>query len=106
MNEIDLEAIEARAEKASSVTGGLPWCVYGDAVSAIEQSHRDGSIIGGGPVAGTSREEIAEHIAGMDPDTTLALVERVRILEAKVDLAFRAGQMAERGELHVSEDDA
>ena len=64
---INLDAIEAAARAAAKGSGGVWWDVEG-------LRHKP-----------TLTKPDRTHIATMDPQTTLALVEKVRELEAEVE---------------------
>lgn len=101
MTDLDLEAIKARAEAATRMTGGLPWEVVNDVmVSAIERNPRDGSVESGGNVACTHNSNLSAHIAGMDPETTLALIEEVERLRERQTIT---DDMIERAAEEISD---
>ena len=103
MSNLHLEAIKARAEAATRMTGGLPWEVVNDVmVSAIERNPRDGSVESGGNVACPHNSNLSAHIAGMDPETTLALIEEVERLRERQTIT---NDMIERAALAIAEVD-
>lgn len=108
MTDLDLEAIKARAKMA---TPG-PWRVTEEGITNLtpdkDEHDQIAEIVTMHPSDVALLEisdEDAAHIAGMNPETTLALVEEVERLRGQRDLAYQAGRMVERGEIFVSEDE-
>jgi hypothetical protein len=79
---LDLDAIKARVEKA---TDG-PWITLLSSIDDRFASVYTGRTVDG--VADLVSPANAEHIAGMDPQTTLALVAEVERLRATVERAL------------------
>jgi catechol 2,3-dioxygenase-like lactoylglutathione lyase family enzyme len=83
--DLDLTAILSAARAAKAEAGSGEW-VVGGAFSSYSDGHtwtaRDVEAPGRGPVAENCRTATAAHIAVSDPDTVIALVERVQAAEA------------------------
>jgi hypothetical protein len=88
MTKLDLDALEAAARAARDVTHRERWqqgsmmdedptAIYACPANCVPQS-----------VADCFRREVATHIATADPDAVLALVARIRELEAALGEAL------------------
>jgi len=83
-----LDELISLAEETNSITD-MRWAQYGKedgkTVSALELSERDGSIVGGGPIAEAVLPKFAEYMSTFDPVQILELLKEVKESRRKLN---------------------